>query len=112
MSAGGAEQAIVGRVLAPNRLSIGLTLPLMPGGQEVVDGGYLEIHGSTEGELTVKAGKVEESIRWGQILAEQQVEQGIKRILISLSGYLSHREAVVLGIVRFTKSRQPCFVCV
>ena len=37
MSAGGAEQAIVGRVLAPNRLSIGLTLPLMPGGQEVVD---------------------------------------------------------------------------
>ncbi|WP_298845286.1 TIGR03571 family LLM class oxidoreductase [uncultured Salinicola sp.] len=37
MSAGGVGQAIARRVWAPDRLSIGLTLPLMPSGQATVD---------------------------------------------------------------------------
>ena len=51
------------------------------GGQEVVDGGYVEIHGSTEGEIKIKAdGEVEEKIRWGQVLEEKKVEQGKVKI--------------------------------
>ena len=50
------------------------------GGQEQVDGGYVEIHGSTEGEIKVKAGGVEEKIRWGQVLEEKTVEQGKVKI--------------------------------
>jgi len=50
------------------------------GGQEVVDGGYLEIHGSPEGQVEIEAGEVRESIRWGQVLAEKKVEQGGVRI--------------------------------
>ena len=37
------------------------------GGQETVAGGYLEIHGSTEGQLAITAGdEVEERICWGR----------------------------------------------
>ena len=50
------------------------------GGQEKVDGGYVEIHGSTEGEIKVKAEGVEEKIRWGQVLEEKAVEQGKVKI--------------------------------
>ena len=50
------------------------------GGQEVVDGGYLEIHGSPEGQVEIEAGEVRGSIRWGQVLAEKKVEQGGVRI--------------------------------
>ena len=35
------------------------------GGQETVDGGYLEIHGSTEGQLAIKAGDDEERVYAG-----------------------------------------------
>ena len=46
-------------------------------GQETVDGGYLEIHGSTEGQLAITAGdEVEERICWGDVLKEKKVAQG------------------------------------
>ena len=39
------------------------------GGQEIQPGRYLEIHGSPEGELHIKAGQGEErSFRWGEVL--------------------------------------------
>ena len=51
------------------------------GGQEVKEGRYLEIHGSSEGTLRVRAGEeVEESFRWGDVLAEKQVEKGKVRV--------------------------------
>ena len=47
------------------------------GGQEVKDGQYLEIHGSAEGELRVKAGEeVEESFRWGDVVEKKKVGKG------------------------------------
>ena len=60
-------------------------LPLRkPAGDEAarktVDGGYLEIHGSTEGQLAIKAGDDEERICWGDVLKEKKVAQGKVRI--------------------------------
>lgn len=47
------------------------------GGQEVREGGYLEIHGSPEGRLRIKAGQDKESVfRWGEVLEEGRARQG------------------------------------
>lgn len=51
------------------------------GGQEVKKGGYVEVHGSEEGELTVRDGEgIEEKLRWGEVLERREVEQGRVRI--------------------------------
>jgi len=51
------------------------------GGQDVKEGGYVEIHGSREGQLTVRAGQdVEEQLRWGDVLDQKEVEKGRVRI--------------------------------
>ena len=47
------------------------------GGQEIRPGRYLEIHGSPEGELHIKAGQGEErSFRWGEVLEKGVAKQG------------------------------------
>jgi hypothetical protein len=51
------------------------------GGQEVKKGGYVEVHGSEDGELTVRGDEgVEEKMRWGDVLERKQVEKGRVRI--------------------------------
>ena len=51
------------------------------GGLQVKKGGYVEVHGSEEGELTVRGGEgVEEKLRWGDVLERQEVEKGRVRI--------------------------------
>lgn len=51
------------------------------GGQEVKEGGYVEIHGSPQGKIKVKVGEEdEESFRWGEVLEEKEVQRGKVRI--------------------------------
>ncbi|MDA0747886.1 MAG: CehA/McbA family metallohydrolase, partial [bacterium] len=58
------------------------------GGQEVKEGGYVEIHGSAEGELRVRAGEqVQAAFRWGDVLEKTEVEKGSVRVsLVSPGG--------------------------
>jgi hypothetical protein len=51
------------------------------GGQEVREGGYLEIHGSREGMLHVGTGEEEcQVFRWGEVLEKKKVEHGRARV--------------------------------
>ena len=51
------------------------------GGQKIKKGGYVEVHGSEQGELTVRGGEgVEEKLRWGDVLERREVEKGRVRI--------------------------------
>ena len=58
------------------------------GGYEERAGRYLEIHGSREGELQVRAGDGEaEKFRWGDVLEEKKLQRGKVRIeMVSPSG--------------------------
>ncbi len=58
------------------------------GGQEVVEGGYLEVHGSPEGELRVRAGECTKgAFRWGDLLEQKSVQEGPIRVaLVSPKG--------------------------
>ncbi|MFA6110162.1 MAG: hypothetical protein WDA75_15455, partial [Candidatus Latescibacterota bacterium] len=50
------------------------------GGQEVREGRYLEVHGAAEGRLRVRAGQVDEEVRWGDVVANPAVTQGPVRV--------------------------------
>ena len=51
------------------------------GGQEVREGRYLEVHGSAEGKLRIKAGEeVDETFSWGKVLTEKQVKRDRVRV--------------------------------
>lgn len=50
------------------------------GGQEIRKDGYLEIHGSEEASINVKAGETGASFRWGDVLSEKAVVDGAVRM--------------------------------
>ena len=57
------------------------------GEYQVRPGRYLEIHGSAHGRLRVRAGgDVEESFRWGDVLADKGAEQGKVRLEVVSPG--------------------------
>ncbi|NKB66443.1 MAG: hypothetical protein GKR89_05240 [Candidatus Latescibacteria bacterium] len=58
------------------------------GGQTVRDGRYLEVHGSPEGQLHIKAGDdIDEHVRWGDVLENKAVQANKVRVeLVSPQG--------------------------
>ena len=58
------------------------------GGQEVREGGYVEVHGSREGTLSVGAGEgAEATFKWGDVLERGAAEEGPVRVeLVAPSG--------------------------